>query len=49
MLADPVAARQAALGPDGVVAGLSAGKGYVDMRCGARGSPQGSTQLDNGT
>eukprot|EP00882_Tetradesmus_deserticola_P012853 GHRQ01013621.1.p2 GENE.GHRQ01013621.1~~GHRQ01013621.1.p2 ORF type:complete len:233 (+),score=121.37 GHRQ01013621.1:695-1393(+) len=31
MLSDPPAAVQVATGPDGVVAGLSAGKGYVDV------------------
>jgi len=31
MLADPSAALQAALGPDGAVAGITAGKAYVDM------------------
>jgi 2-hydroxy-3-oxopropionate reductase len=31
MLADPAAAEAVCFGPDGVLAGISAGKGYVDM------------------
>lgn len=31
MLADPAAAEAVATGPDGIAAGMSAGKGYVDV------------------
>ena len=31
MLADPPAAEAVATGPDGIAAGMSAGKGYVDV------------------
>jgi len=35
MLSDPEVAAAVALGPDGVLAGITAGKGYIDMSTGA--------------